>query len=129
VAPTPSPSIDAADVTAIHTVFEEFENAFVNKSSGALQRLWPSLANSGSKVFDNAFAVNSEYRVEILDRRIARLSPTRARVACKILRVLTPKQGTSHQETNPVTFVLDKTDDGWLISDVQGWMIGGPTAK
>lgn len=106
----------------IRATLRAFEAAFENLSSAALKRVQPSLSESQLAAWDQAFAQNSTYRVEVVPKRVSLLSESRARVDCAITRTLTPKGGGAMRTltANPAAIVLNRAAGGWEIATIRG---------
>jgi serine/threonine-protein kinase len=123
VPPSPAPAgtstLSPADEAAIRVVLRSYEEAFDNRSSVALKAVQPALTSGELAFFDRQFLENPSIHVTIVSPRITLVSATRARVDCSITQAFAPIQGAPKQTSNRAVIVLDKSEAGWLISEVR----------
>jgi hypothetical protein len=109
------------DETTIRQVLRAFESAFQDASTAELKRVYPLLTRPELAEWDRRLSLdNSSYRLSVTNEKLVAVSSTSVRVDCLISHEFVPRRGEPGRLSNAAVIVLDKVDDGWVISSIRG---------
>lgn len=106
------------DKREIEALLKRYARALENKDIEALTRVWPSLTSVESKAILESFRLVRTLRVGLFIQDF-QISGPGATVTCKRRDEMVPVRGKPVVGDVLATFVLDRTDQGWVISAIR----------